>query len=324
MARILSLIIALTMSILTGASWAQTSICPPSDAVGQSGIGDGCSVPTAAPYFFPSVGIFENTFTPACNKHDKCYTTLGTSYSECNGGFLSDMNAACRSNFNPVLLAPAYASCMATAQTYYAAVVAYAAGHDPLLLTHADALNRSRAMETQIKASTCVTTPQASTLFDPSLVTLIDNTFQTYAHRQPTAYEFFDAADAGDIVRDNAGWQAILVNKAVTAALYTPPTPPNVTSDSDEATYITVGVAPALPGYEYTWGVNGAAATTIPVHTATYTHTVRATGFVAITAPGFNDPRLAPPGLRNFATFDIPFVIEGINGPCRGNNCKPY
>ena len=127
MSRFISMVIAV-FALLTIATCAQAQvgICAPSNAVGESGIGDGCSVPGWAPYTFPTVGAFEGTFTQSCNWHDKCYTSIGTSYSECNGNFLSDMKGACANNYPVYLLPDVYSTCIATANMYYAAVVYYA------------------------------------------------------------------------------------------------------------------------------------------------------------------------------------------------------
>ena len=139
-------------------------------------------------------------------------------------GNLFSMQSACSSSYNPILLPAVYTTCVAAAQEYYVAVVAYASAYPNALPSiEQEALARSRNMQVQVVNNACGTTVEATTLYDPSLISLVDSNFQRYAHRLPTIYEFFDAVNAGNLVSDNANWQGLLVGKAVSAAsVHTP------------------------------------------------------------------------------------------------------
>jgi hypothetical protein len=78
----------LTLLLLNSAIYA-AGICPVSKPVGLFGIGDGCTlgynnIPIAPPNFF----VFESTFTPSCDRHDACYSSLGGTYGLCDGNFI--------------------------------------------------------------------------------------------------------------------------------------------------------------------------------------------------------------------------------------------
>lgn len=187
-----------------------------------AGLTDGCSVPGWGTWVFPDVGIFKSTFTPACRNHDHCYSSLGSNYSECNGNFLSDMRSACNSTYT-VLSGPVYLACLSSANTYYSAVVAYSVAQNPLGGIQQDALRASRTLQAQVNSETCATTPQLSNLYDPSVTNQINSSFQTYAHRAPTIYEFVDTVNDGDLTADRAGWVSRVNQHAIAAASVTPP-----------------------------------------------------------------------------------------------------
>lgn len=213
-----------------------------------SGLTDGCSVPGAATWVFPDVGLFKSTFTPACQNHDHCYSSLGSNYSECNGNFLSDMRSACNSTYT-VLSGPVYVACLGAASEYYSAVVAYSVAANPLGRIQQNALAFSRSLRTQVNADACATTPQLSRVYDSSVVDLINNAFQSYAHRAPTIYEFMDSVNDGDLTADRSGWISLLNQHAIAAATVTPP--------SVALTYFQPGtefyVTTPTPNAVYTW-----------------------------------------------------------------------
>jgi hypothetical protein len=199
-------------------------LCPQSNAVNVQGIGDGCTIPPGSSVLFPQIGAYQSMFTPACQRHDKCYSTLGTSYAECDGRFLNDMQSACnqissaKRNWLGVLIglppgAPGFAdpvSCHSTALQYSGAVSAWRSTQDPLPGIQAEALRRSRSLETTLQSEACETVPEATSLFSASLVSKVNNTFQTYLGRQPTVLEFFQAVNSANVVSNPAGWEAQL------------------------------------------------------------------------------------------------------------------
>jgi len=202
----------------------------------------------------PEIGIFKSDFTPACNRHDKCYTTLGTTYGQCNGNFLSDMRSAC-GKYNAILMPAEHLACMDSADKYYAAVQAWMYAEDPLPGLQFKAREDSRLKLTPMVGVSCGTTPENTTLFDASLITQINNTWQQYAHRQPTIFEFLDAVNSGNIVYDRTGWNNLLIQKAIAAASVTLPSVAytfNVYMD----TYTSLKASSAVPGTTYNWQVS--------------------------------------------------------------------
>lgn len=281
--------IFLTASLISMAGTAMAGpICAPSDAAGIPGIGDGCSIPSAAGILFPDIAAFKSTFTPACNQHDKCYSTLGTSYGECDGNFHSNMRSACRSRFNPLFRPVEYAICNDTASKYYLAVVAYGSQYNPLPGIQADALNRSRQMQYRVDADICGTIPSETTLYSNGLQSEINSAFLTYAGRAPTAYEFFDAVNAGDIVNNRAAWSSQLVGKAMQAANVTPP-PVSYVRGSDWNSPVTLTASPNVPNVGYLWNLDvirtNGPSVAIPLVYPQYNFSWSLSGYLKATAP---------------------------------------
>jgi hypothetical protein len=188
---------------------ASAQICPPNVAPT-----DGCTT-YGAQFLFPDIGAFRPVFTPSCERHDRCYTTLGTGYQECNSTFAADLGNACRARFSAYFDPVMRALCLDTATRYVAAVAGYAVTNNPLLESHRGALDRSRATQLQIDSEQCGTTPERSALFAPNLIGVVNNRFLINARRLPTVYEFFAAinASSGDknLVSDYSFWETMLL-----------------------------------------------------------------------------------------------------------------
>lgn len=249
------------------------AICPAS-TVGGNGIGDGCTTDGLA--YIPQIGAFRGTFTPACNNHDKCYTTLGASGGDCNIAFSSDMHSACQSDFNP-LYRPEYPVCMNSAAAYRAAVDIYLSQANPLPTLHANALAVSRQLEAQIRSGACATTPERSTLYTAALIARVRNTFAAHAGRQPTLFEFFEVMNGGNYVYDAAAWENNLIAVAIRRASLPPPPPVGFGANST-----TLSVTPVVSGAVYTWVIDGrgtvngtSVQVTRPFATSAYWHKVR-------------------------------------------------
>lgn len=286
----------LTVSALAaaaGQAMAGGNICAPSNAVNQPGIGDGCTTTyqgVNGSYVFANIGIFKPTFTSSCDRHDKCYTTLGSTYSSCNGQFLSDMKDACKSSFNPLFFPNEYAQCYATANAYYAFVEGYADLEDPLPALQLDALKRSRDMQkNSVEPDVCGTTPERTTLFTSSLISKINGAFQTNAGRLPTIYEFFTAVNAGtdatNYVTNPAWWESNLTmysrqraSVAVPAVGYTRP---------QDYSYVRFTASPIQSSTTYLWKTNGTATTgttmAIPLRNPKYNLDWKVEGFIKAT-----------------------------------------
>lgn len=232
--------------LLSSASQVFSQAICRASTVGGVGIGDGCS--TYGTEFFPEIGAFRGTFTPACNNHDKCYTTLGTSGHECNGNFLSDMQSACRSEFPSYLRPLEYQACNQSALAYRAAVDAYLSVTESLASHQYNALVVSRQLENEVRTGVCATTPERTTLYSASLIGKVNTAFSQNAGRLPTIYEFMEVINLGNIVYDSVGWDSILF--AYTSQKRNAPVPPAVG-------YVLSGkslvASPAVPGATYTW-----------------------------------------------------------------------
>ena len=312
---------------------AQVGICAPSNAPVAGGIGDGCSTPPALDVF-PETGVFNSVFQKSCEWHDKCYTSVGTSYDGCNGNFLSDMKGACANNF-PVWLSPSmYSSCIAMANVYHAAVVHYAQNHDPLPGFQRSALGRSRGMETDIRLNHCVPASiAATTLFDPNLITQVNAAWQATAHRLPTVYEFFAVVDNGpSIVDQRADWNTWLQQQAAVGLAFTPP----VVNAPTRSASLTLTASPIISGDLYVWSMNGGlsagTSANMPRHNPVYNTTYTASGFVSVVLPSYApsgtatlptpDQLLAiPPGARNAITFNTTYTESGSCGPSPKQYC---
>ncbi|HEX5682577.1 MAG TPA: hypothetical protein VFY73_00970 [Ideonella sp.] len=287
---------ALTVSVLAAAASqavAGGNICAPSNAVNQPGIGDGCTTTyqgVDGSYVFLNIGIFKPTFTSSCNRHDKCYTTLGSTYSSCNGQFLSDMKDACKSSFNPLFFPTEYAQCYATANSYYAFVEGYADKEDPLPGLLLDALKRSITMQRDsVEKDTCGTTPEITTLYTSSLISKINGAFQTNAGRLPTIYEFLTAVNAGtdatNYVTNLAWWESNLTTYSRQRASVAVPTV-GYTSTQD-ARYVRFTASPIQSSTTYLWKTNGTATTgttmAIPLRIPKYNLSWKVEGFIKAT-----------------------------------------
>lgn len=58
---------------------------------------NGCSIGELQ-YIYNAVDMFSNNdqyFDKACDKHDKCYYTIGSTYQECNDAFIVNITDAC-------------------------------------------------------------------------------------------------------------------------------------------------------------------------------------------------------------------------------------
>lgn len=249
--------LATTLTLMIGGqAVAGGQICPASNAVGQNGIGDGCT--TSGLENIPHIALFKPTFTSSCNRHDKCYTTLGSTYSSCNPRFLSDMQSACRSDYNPLIRPVEYSMCMDTANQYYLVVSLFAETDDPLKTLQPEALKRSKAMQLKVEADECGTTPERTTLYAAGLVSQVNNSFLTYARRLPTVYEFFTAVNASsngrDYVTDRAWWNTNLNVFASSRLSYVPPQPSYTVS----STFPQLVLSSTTSNVNHLWKVNGA------------------------------------------------------------------
>jgi hypothetical protein len=311
----------LTVSVLAAAASqavAGGNICAPSNAVNQPGIGDGCSTNILG-YVFPDVGVFRPTFTSSCDRHDKCYTTLGSTYSSCNGQFLSDMRSACRSSFNPLFFPVEYSACYATATNYYVAVEAYADSADPLPGLLLDARKRSIAMQSSVNADACGTTPEITTLYTSGLISQINGAFQTNAGRLPTIYEFFTAMNAGtdttNYVTNLPWWESNLSTYSRQRASVAVPTV-GYTSTQD-LSYVRFTASPIQSNTTYLWKTNGTttAGTTmaIPLRNPKYDLDWKIEGFIKATNTTTKE--------KNMKLIDRPVHEEGWCRDVPGGAC---
>jgi hypothetical protein len=243
-----------------------SGLCPISVPVNLNGIGDGCTT-AGLEYVLPDVGAFRSTFTPACNNHDRCYTSLGGTYSLRDDAMLSDMRSACRDSFSPWFPVE-LAACYAAAQNYYTAVKAWGAVKNPLPNFHNDAFNRifklfgGNPSVNEITLNNinlylkCATSAVEQTnLFTPALQAVVNNAFGQITGRPPTVFEFFEVVIIGgqQIYSNNAGWINVLNNYASSRRSF--PAAPNVNYTSNG--YGLFSLTNPSSFANYTWFVNG-------------------------------------------------------------------
>jgi hypothetical protein len=304
-------------------------ICPVSKPVGLFGIGDGCTlgynnIPIAPPNFF----VFESTFTPSCDRHDACYTSLGGTYGLCDGNFLSDMRSACRSRFSPWFPIE-LAACTAVAQDYYNAMVA-ARPVNELPNGQRDALVRLRNLRVTLDANPvqnkCATTAaEQSNLFTPQLIATINGLFANNVGRSPTVFEYISAAEAGSapdpdatplIYTDYAAWQALANSYALSRSAF--PAAPNVSYSVNSVNDASFTLSNPSPTTAYTWVINGVVGIgpgiSLPLPQPTmYNRTYQFTGFVyGVNSSGAN---------RNIAAIKTSVVVPGWCRPNPGGPC---
>jgi hypothetical protein len=284
------------------------NICAPSNAVGFEGIGDGCTTHSAE-VVLPHIGIFKSTFTPACNNHDKCYTSLGADYHQCDSLFYEEMRARCNSKYNEWLQPVEWAACRQTAYEYYFAVSQWGANATRQRNMQLDARSRSLAAEAAVAGDSCGTTPERTTLYAPALITQVNNAFLAAAGRTPTIYEFFAAVNAGNIVDDRTGWTTLLYSRAAAAAGVVPPAVGWVKTHPTLYSYVFTA-SPAVSGVSYYWKIAPLSAAgssiTINFRPPERSYAPQFKGFLKATSGG----------IRNMA------VIE-TSGWLIGTSCSP-
>jgi len=304
------------------------NICPVSNAdpAQTQGIGDGCTTNPSDglpdfSFIFPTVGIFKSTFTPACNNHDKCYSTLGADYGSCDSQFRSDMRSRCSSQFPPLLRPVEYSTCMHTADLYYAGVSAYRSEHpeSAVFLQH-EALNRSRIMGANINDEWCGTTPERTTIYTTALINQVRSAFQSYAGRPPSVYEFMEVMNWGDSVHnyldDRAGWQANLYTRASqSAGVPLPSVGWYLTNVGDYGH--TFAVTPVISGASYRWKIpNGGSNPTLTLSyfPPMFNRKITYAGFV----------RVQVGSVRNLALVETSITLPGTCAPNNGPwvNCQ--
>lgn len=295
---------------------ALANICPASNAVGFPGIGDGCT--TMGFENIPHIGLFKSTFTPACDGHDKCYTSLGANYDSCDSAFYEAMRARCNSKYNEWLQPVEWSMCRTTAFEYYEAVKLWRHEHpENAPAFQNDARNRSIDMRARVENGQCGTTPERTTLYAPQLISQVYGAWNTYARRAPTIYEFLEVVNDGNIVSDPAGWASILYSRAANAAAVTPPAVGwYKTSPGDYG--VTFIANPVTPGVSYYWRVpdsgNGPSLT-LSFWPPMFNQTVRFSGFLRATNSA---------GVRNMALVETSIVLPGTCAPNNGPwvNCQ--
>ncbi len=295
---------------------AMAQICAPSNAAVGNGIGDGCSVPPNAPVLFPHIGIFQNTFTPACDQHDKCYTRLGADYGSCDSAFYEDMRNRCDSKYNKILRPVEWAACRQTAFEYYTAVQEYRRFLNTETGFQVEARNRSLWQQYYLDTDTCGTTPERTTLYAPQLITQINNAYLSSAGRLPTVYEFMATANAGDIANDRTGWNSLLYTLAAQAAGVQPPAIGYTKVVASLGTEHTLTANPIVAGVAYRWRLPNGFSTDGPTafmwfEEPMYNATLQIKGYLKATSPS---------GVRNLALVEYSAHLQGWCGR-RGGAC---
>lgn len=214
------------------------------------GIGDGCTVSYGG--YLIDIAAFKDLFTPACNSHDKCFTTIGRTGWECNDAFYSEMRSACRSKYNPLLRPVEYSLCNDSALKYYTAVQAHVQSDDPTKGLQSAVLIEVRILNGQINADSCGITPEGSSFIAPSVISNVNNAFANSRGRLPTIYEFFSVLSTGDIIYNKDNWYSTVLPSAVASSPFTVPAAGFTTNTSGG-----IFASPNQAGVSYMWKLNG-------------------------------------------------------------------
>jgi hypothetical protein len=296
---------------LSLAGSASAQLCEPVHYVAD-GIGDGCSSPGG---FVSDVLLFRGVFTPSCDQHDQCYSTLGSSVDHCDNEFWSNMRSACRDNYDPFWMAPFYAACVTVASQYYTFVRGYGALHHPYPEIQRNILNLSRALQSRVEAGTCGTAPELTNLYRPELIDDVNNAWLASAGRLPTIYEFLAAVNDGPgwgIVENYAQWHDLMLANAQGAASVHPPEL-TITSPRDSTTqYIALTLPPTVVGSLRLnwWGSDFGLLYAEPLHQPLWN--------VSWYIEGFAQGRDLQTGVRNLKMFKVRVFEKGSCGPYYG------
>jgi hypothetical protein len=299
---------SLVVFAVLAASPAAAQLCAPVHYV-ATGIGDGCTTVLGGAVF--NFVSFKDVFTPSCDQHDLCYSRLGNNADTCDNRFLADMEGACRSRFNPLLLAPLYSACVGTAGQYFTAVRAFGTSHFPEHQRNVLALSRN--LETQVNAGQCGTSPELTNLFTQDLINTINNTWLAAAGRLPTVYEFFATINAGApsalFVDANAQWQAQLQSSAQAAASVRPPVITLTTGKTATTAWVGVPFTFDVDAVLHTWNFVGTQYSE-PLHFPLWNSTWYIEGYVTAVN------RLTR--AKNLKVFKAMFSEKGSCGPYYG------
>jgi hypothetical protein len=304
------------VSIVVFAVPGYAQLCPPSDAAGLDGIGDGCTTVNLE-YAFPHVGAFRGLFTPACDAHDKCYTQLGADYDGCDASFYERLRERCDDKYNRYLRTAEWAACRQTAFEYYTAVKGWRAFYNGALEDNfqGDALARSLWQQHYVETDTCATTPERSTLYAPNLIEQVNTAFLTQAGRLPTVYEFMAVVNSADISHDRSGWNAVLQAQAGRAAVMHPP-PVSWNSRSPDGVEYILSTAPGSADVAYEWHLSpqgsGTGPTTIlQFEEPQYNRAAVIRGYLKATSAA---------GVRNLVLIEQRVTLRGWCGVSGGRN----
>ncbi len=295
-----------------------------SKPIGIQGIGDGCTT-SGAEYVLIDVAAFRGLFTPACDNHDICYTSLGATYAMCDSAMLDTMRAACRSKFSPWFPVE-LALCLDTAQKYYTAIKAWGSARDPLPQMQLEASIRSWTVFGSIDnpniASKCSTSVSEQTnLYTQSLQNAVYGAFATYAGRAPSVFEFMEAvnqnnpyAQVPQSYNNYAAWLNGVNNYASNRRWL--PVIPNVNYTSNAGTFTLT----APSGFaNYTWRLNGQMVSgnsiTIAIPESKYDSTFQINGFA------YGADRSYPNVNRNIVSVRRTISVKGWCSPRPAIQC---
>ena len=264
------------------------------------GIGDGCSLNYEGFNLatIPHIGVFRGTFTSACNRHDRCYTTLGYSTSKCNSDFLSDMRSACKSKYNRLLRPAEYLACNQTALEYKAAVDVFTSTKNPGPAFQSELVSLSKKVQMDVNKGMCVTTPERTNIFSPEIIEQVNSTFIAEAGRKPDFNEFFTSINNFYSPEDYSLSTQKLKDYAKAEAVLKIPDGEVMLENT------TLKIKNPLPGAVYIWRIDGYLESEgdhmdIPVELdPKYDIDKDLKGYVNVTAKGFSNKLIIDTKLR--------------------------
>jgi hypothetical protein len=237
--------------------------CQISRPVGFDGIGDGCTVTyKGKPVAPPDIYVFQSLFTPACDRHDACYSSLGGTYDLCDNKMLADMRGLCRGKFSPWFPVE-LGLCLTTAQNYYNGVVYVVRPFNDIQGLQRNAVARLEILKSNLNTfpvqNKCSTTEGEQTnLFNPELISAVYSIFSSAVGRAPTIFEFVEATlfkgstNLPVIYENYASWENLARSYAASRRPF--PVATNVAFSSNGFNFT---LPTPTPGTQYVWVING-------------------------------------------------------------------
>ncbi len=156
-------------------------------------------------YFYPSIVPFKVIYESACNRHDICYSTLGSDKSQCDSEFRGNMRSRCDSVFNRWLDPAGWQYCKNMAEQFYTAVHLF--GQEAETEAKNETVTKSIGLRAAVESDQCGMTAQLAGYYTSDITGYVEGAFQQRAARRPTVFEMFNAIHSGNPGGDLGAWR---------------------------------------------------------------------------------------------------------------------